>query len=446
MKVNITYTGADPIRLHYVLGFIQGHPFTPSYLRLSLNDWSGTDVNIDYSPQNMSVDKKHNFFIPIQELVFSSNKKSASWKPNLYTFAGRNIYSVEKDTKPTQVLVKNKVFGFDLFEAIFFHLTRYEEYYADEELKDQWDMMHEKHQFLVRNSLQKNPIVDQIVEAFLLAIGVETERFTSKLTITHDIDVLRKFSSPIKLGRVLAGDFKRNTSLKSLSKMYQLYNHYKSGKIKDPFDTFDDLFVQSDHRKIVYFMAGGTSKNDEKYSINSKQFKEIYRLAADRGYQIGIHPSYNSYKDYEMITLEKEKLQIATGERIRTSRQHFLRFDFDETITALSDSGIYEDSTLGYQRKIGFRCGTAFTYLLFDLRRNRVSRVSETPMIVMDGALLEECNGDFNKAELLLLSFIEQHKENSHLTINFHNTIFDPTRYDSKAMWRLYHLIIEKYS
>jgi len=193
-------------------------------------------------------------------------------------------------------------------------------------------------------------------------------------------------------------------------------------------------------------MAGGTSPNDEKYEVENSAFKSISDLAVSRGYQIGLHPSYNSYDDYVMITEERNKLQKATRQRVRTSRQHFLRFAFDETITALSDSGIYEDSSLGYQHRIGFRCGTAFTFLLYDLRRDRNSKVSETPLIIMDGALLDQFEGDAIIAEKKLNDFIEKYSKNSHLTINFHNTIFDPTRYDTETMWNMYDTIIEKYN
>ena len=445
LKINITYTGPNPQRVHYVLGFIQGHPYMPRHVRLAMNDWTDSDIRIDYTPRDIPLEPNE-YFLPAQEMFFSREKHSKNCVANEYTFANRKIYSVEQLKGPTSSFVIERKFGFDVLESVFFHLTRHEEYYCDSSMKDQWDMMEEKHQFLVRNDLHRQPIVDNLVEALLLAIGLEPEQLKSELTITHDIDVLRKFPNTKKSIRAIVGDFKRNKSLKSLSKIYSIYKDTKSGNIKDPYDTFDQLFVKDDHRKIVYFMAGGTSDNDDKYNINTDLFKSITDLAKDRGYQIGLHPSYNSYDDYVMITDERNKLQDAIGGKVRTSRQHFLRFTFDETITALSDSGIYEDSTLGYHHRIGFRCGTAFTYLLYDLRRDRNSRVSEIPMIVMDGALLDECNGDINLAQNLLSEFMKDYSQNSHLTINFHNTIFDPTRYDTDGMWKIYHSIIEKYN
>ena len=418
----------------------------PRHVHLSMNDWSDTEVRIDYSPREVPVDNEHEYYMPAQEMIFGHQKKSAEWIANIYTFANRNIYSVEDIKKDKKPLIKNRKFAFDIFEAIFFHLTRFEEYHADLSLKDEWDMMHEKHHFLVKNKIQEIPVVDHLVESFLLSIGLVPETFDSTLTITHDIDVLQKFDTNKKVIKAIVGDILRNKSIISSLKMYRLYKEVKRGKTHDPYNTFHDLFSTSDHRKIVYFMAGGTSSNDEKYRIDNEEFKEISLLALERGYQIGLHPSYNSYDDYTMITEERQKLQEATGKKIRTSRQHFLRFAFDETITALSDSGIYEDSSLGYQRMIGFRCGTAFTYLLYDLRRDRVSRVSETPMIIMDGALLEQMDHDALKAMKKLNQFIDTHLHNSHLTINFHNTIFDPTRYNIDTMWRMYHMIIDKYS
>ncbi|MDA9325728.1 hypothetical protein N9Q69_00695 [bacterium] len=445
MKINITYTGPNPQRVHYVLGFIQGHPFMPRHVRLAMNSWSDSDIRIDYTARDIPLELNE-YYIPSQEQVFATAKKSSTWQSNEYTFANRKLYSVEQIKAPNSVFIEERKFGFDIFETIFFHLTRHEEYYCDASFKDQWDIMIEEHHFLVRNDLYQQPIVDNIVESLLLAIGLVPETFKSKLTITHDIDVLRKFDNTKKSLRAFAGDVKRNKSLKSLAKIYSLYKDINAGNKKDPYDTFDQLFVKENHRKIVYFMAGGTSDNDEKYEVETELFKSIVNLAKSRDYQIGIHPSYNSFEDYVMITEERNKLQDAIGGKIRTSRQHFLRFSFEETITALSDSGIYEDSTLGYQHRVGYRCGTAFTFLLFDLRRDRNSKVSETPMIIMDGALLDQCKDDVAQANALLMDFIERHKQNSHLTINFHNTIFDPTRYDKEAMWKMYYSIIEKYN
>ena len=445
MKINFTYTGPNPQRVHYVLGFIQGHPYMPRYVRLAMNDWTDADIRVDYTPRDIPLEPNE-YFLPAQEQVMARAKDSKSWVANQYTFASRTLYSVEQLAGPTSPFVINRKFGFDIIEAIFFHLTRHEEYHCEKAHKDQWDMMQEHRQFLVRNEIHELPVVDDIVEAFLLSLGLEPETFSSELTITHDIDVLQKFPNIGKSLRAFAGDIKRNKSLKSLSNIYQLYNDVKAGKVKDPYDTFDRLFVESNHRNIVYFMAGGTSPNDEKYEVENSAFKSISDLAVSRGYQIGLHPSYNSYDDYVMITEERNKLQKATRQRVRTSRQHFLRFAFDETITALSDSGIYEDSSLGYQHRIGFRCGTAFTFLLYDLRRDRNSKVSESPLIIMDGALLDQCEGDAIIAEKKLNDFIVKYSKNSHLTINFHNTIFDPTRYDTETMWNMYDTIIEKYN
>lgn len=417
----------------------------PRHVRLAMNDWTDSDIRIDYTPRDIPLEPNE-YFLPAQEQFFSAAKKSSTWHANEYSFAKRKLYSVEQLEGPNSAFIIDRKFGFDVLEAIFFHLTRLEEYYCDKSLKDQWDMMEEKHHFLVRNNLHQQPIVDNLVESLLLAVGLEPVTFKSELTITHDIDVLRKFPNKFKSIRAIGGDLKRNKSLKSLSKIYSLYKDTAAGKVKDPYDTFDQLFVDNKHRKIVYFMAGGTSDNDEKYEINTELFKSIVDLAKSRDYQIGLHPSYNSYDDYVMITEERNNLQTVIQGKVRTSRQHFLRFSFDETITALSDSGIYEDSSLGYQHRIGFRCGTAFTFLLYDLRRDRNSRVSETPMIIMDGALLDECHGDVTKAHKLLIDFINKYSDNSHLTINFHNTIFDPTRYDELAMWKMYHTIIENYN
>jgi len=192
MKINFTYTGPNPQRVHYVLGFIQGHPYMPRYVRLAMNDWTDADIRVDYTPRDIPLEPNE-YFLPAQEQVMARAKDSKSWVANQYTFASRTLYSVEQLAGPTSPFVINRKFGFDIIEAIFFHLTRHEEYHCEKAHKDQWDMMQEHRQFLVRNEIHELPVVDDIVEAFLLSLGLEPETFSSELTITHDIDVLQKF-------------------------------------------------------------------------------------------------------------------------------------------------------------------------------------------------------------------------------------------------------------
>lgn len=443
MRISITYTGPNPQRVQYVLGFLQGHPYTPRNVYLNFNEWMEADMVLEYAKQFVPLTDEKYRYIPAQERLMLSTKETINWVANPYNHQGQTLYSVEPDLS-TGTFFSNQIFGFDIIETLYFHLTRHEEYFASPKRKDQWSMLHEKFHFLVRNELYHVPVVDDIVYAFWESLGIAPEPVKPSLTITHDIDVLRKFDSKTKSLKAMAGVLFRSKSIKNTKAIIQLQQKVKNGQIKDPYDTFSQLFVEGNHNKIAYFMAARKGKNDDGYNPKSQEGINAIRLAQSRGYEIGIHPSYDTYQDYEKITSEKQQLEQAANEKIRSGRQHFLRFDFSETITALTDSGIYEDSTLGYQRLVGFRCGTQFPFLMFDLRRNRVSRLVQNPMVLMDGALLHQHDGDAKQALLWLQDFLS--KAPDHLNINFHNTIFDPTRYDREIMWEIYHTIINKYS
>lgn len=443
MNISLTYTGPNPQRVQYVLGFLQGHPYTPRQVYFQFNEWLEADLILEYNKQEIPLTDEKVHFIPAQEKLFLSTKDTFAWFANPYQYDGEMIYSVESERSAGH-FYSNRIFGFDIIEAIYFHITRHEEYYAQAKRKDQWNMLHEQFHFLVRNEIHDTPVVDRLVYAFWKALGFTPSTPNTQLTITHDIDVLRKFDTRTKSLRAIAGKLFRSKSIVSAKQVADLRQKVKHGILPDPYDTFDALFDVRAHKKIAYFMAAPKGKNDDGYDPASEEGRAAIKLAQERGYEIGIHPSYDVYQDYEKITAEKQKLEAVANEKIRSSRQHFLRFDFSETVTALTDSGIYEDSTMGYQRLVGYRCGTQFAYLMYDLRRDRVSRLAQNPMIIMDGALLNQCAGDGQKSLAYIKEFLANKPE--HLCINFHNTIFDPTRYPSDIMWEIYHSIIEAYS
>lgn len=92
----------------------------------------------------------------------------------------------------------------------------------------------------------------------------------------------------------------------------------------------------------------------------------------------------------------------------------------------MKDDGIRFDSTLGYPDLVGFRCGTGFEYSLYDFANENISDIREIPLIVMDGSSLQfQCNEDSDCFKKDLYEFLLRNKFNTHITFNFHNSIFD---------------------
>ncbi|MCB5261862.1 MAG: hypothetical protein M0Q16_09975, partial [Candidatus Cloacimonetes bacterium] len=120
-------------------------------------------------------------------------------------------------------------------------------------------------------------------------------------------------------------------------------------------------------------------------------------------------------------------------------RTHYLHFDYQKSFGLLEEAGIKYDSTLGYWESIGFRAGTSFPFYPFNIKENRTFRVLEIPLIVMDTSLhsAKAMNMDYLGAKSTLRRLIKVAASyQSHLTLLWHNTTFDPIDY---PLWgRLY--------
>ena len=117
---------------------------------------------------------------------------------------------------------------------------------------------------------------------------------------------------------------------------------------------------------------------------------EIVRELSDEGFDIGLHGSYHSAFSAEVLAAERAVLERATGSPVTSTRQHYLHWDARFTPRAQNTAGLRTDSTLGFNRNVGFRAGTSLPFRLFDLPGGASTDVLEVPLIVQEGPLLAE--------------------------------------------------------
>jgi hypothetical protein len=128
------------------------------------------------------------------------------------------------------------------------------------------------------------------------------------------------------------------------------------------------------------------------YRGENSSVREIMRDLHRRGCEIGLHTSYLSARCYEMIAEQKEDLEKALGEAVVSNRQHNLHFDAAVTPRILERAGLKIDSTLGFNRDVGFRAGTSYPFRMWDLAGERWLGTTEIPLVLHDGALLRADN------------------------------------------------------
>ncbi len=440
-------------RIEYLVRFLNSHPLCPPEVDLicstphqNIHELTPS-FSIVYKKELPSRNARNSFFLKPQQLIFGSKIwNTEALFANSYSFGDFDLYSVENQKKPPGKFIEGNVFAFDLFETLFFHLGRYEEYHCPPDKKNLHDEMISTEHFLVREQIYRIPVVDQLVFCFFQALDLKPEKRSTTYRMTHDIDVIRKFPSFLKSGRSLARLVKERQGVGAFRRFLKSWAATKTGVAKDPYDTFDWLLDNKVEERVIYLMAGGNTKYENFYKITQVVANQVLEKAIKAGYSIGIHPSYQTYRDELLFREEKEKLEGEIGKKVTQSRQHFLRFRFDKTPGVLEKNQIENDSSLGYQDLIGFRCGTGFEYRLYHFEEERASRFLETPMVVMDIGLLGEAENDIQMAETILFDFLNENRFFTKITFNFHNSSFDEVMYDGDKFRKLYQELIDWFS
>jgi hypothetical protein len=115
---------------------------------------------------------------------------------------------------------------------------------------------------------------------------------------------------------------------------------------------------------------------------------DVLVTLAGEGFDVGLHGSYHSALVPGLLEAERTRLEQATGLDVRTTRQHFLHWALETTPRLQAEAGLRADSTVGFNRNVGFRAGTALPYRQLDVASGTRLGLLEVPLVIHDGPLL----------------------------------------------------------
>ncbi len=274
---------------------------------------------------------------------------------------------------------------FDLFSAIFYLISRYEEYLPHS--KDEHGRFESSNSLAVKNGFIQKPVVDlwlkQLADQVYQFSGIQIWNRKYRFISTVDIDKAYAFLhqglflSVVGKFRALKGGYDKERS--------EILN----GRHSDPFDKSD--YFQHHHMKhnlkpIFFILVGDRGRFDKNLSIKKKAMKTMVKNLALWA-EVGIHPSYGSFGNKKKVATEMNRLNAFKDVRIAKSRQHYLRFQLPQTYRYLDELGISEEYSLGYADLPGFRAGTCTPFRFFDLTQNKETKMKVVPLVVMDVTL-----------------------------------------------------------
>ena len=280
---------------------------------------------------------------------------------------------------------ESEIIPFDIFSAIFFLVTRYEEYLNFN--PDDHGRFPVTESVLFKNGVLEQPLVNQWVK-FLKneleknhSLTFPPRKFSYKSTI--DIDQAWKYKNKGFVRNTLG--FIRDILKFDINELKERYL-VLSGKKVDPYYNFDWQYRVHENQNVdvTYFLLlGKYSKFDKNISSDNIQFRKLIRELDER-HKLGIHPSYISNNDESQLNRELFNLNEILKSNTSVSRQHYLIHSMPKTYQNLIKLGINEDHTMGYSTHIGFRAGIASSFLWFDLKNNKKTNLKLIPFCVMD--------------------------------------------------------------
>jgi peptidoglycan/xylan/chitin deacetylase (PgdA/CDA1 family) len=339
--------------------------------------------------------------------------------------------------------------GLDVFGAAFFMLTRYEEVVRVD--RDHLDRFPAQAAIAVQENFLDRPIVNEYLEILWACLkslwpGLARSVRQYKMYVSHDVDEPFRFafSGTKRLLQRCAGDIRYRKSPAAALKSVVSWSEVKLlGKAdRDPANTFSQIMDLSERQNLqsaFYFITDHSAGDiDGVYHMDHPLIRNLLREIHDRGHEIGLHTSYNTYLNPEQTQKEFNILrQACEAEGIHQNtwggRQHYLRWQTPTTFQNWDQAGLDYDSTLTYADRIGFRCGTCYEFPIFDILQGRSLRLRERPLAVMEVTVMRAAYMGLDIASGAAFQAIQTIKQRCQLfqgdfTMLWHNTGFiDPS-------------------
>lgn len=293
------------------------------------------------------------------------------------------------DIESTITLFAHKVksaLPFDVFAAVFYMLSRYEEYLPHR--RDHYDRFVAKESFAAQKGFLQTAVVDRWaihLKGAILEKYPETKFHQKKFKYLSTIDIDNAFAYKEKgLIRTLGSYFKNvaKFDFKQIKEQTLVLLRRK----KDPFDTYNyQLNIQKKYslEPIYFILLADYGLNDKNISHENRTFQSLLKSIADYA-EVGIHPSFGSNLEPQKLHKEIIRLEDIVKRDIKKSRQHFLKLSLPETYRNLIEEDILEDYTMGFASEIGFRAGTCSPFPFYDLDEEVECKLTVFPFQVME--------------------------------------------------------------
>ena len=445
--ISIYHGNLEPLRIYGINHFMQKYG-------IQFNGESESKINIVYGDASRGING-FNIYISENELgegicgylKIEDEKVPLFEKPMRLDESGENLVVFvdnRGDEYPCVVLNDTGItVGFDIFNEVGHILTGYLEHFR--EMKEN---RHEK--------LAKAPVVDYYEKILFDCLLIVSRRLNLSLKckpfwqdgkkfavcLTHDVDRVHKSYQYIthfvkSIGR---GDFRSamnqiTSVVRKLQGDEPYWNFERIMEIEKELGVKSTFFFLNEQKKACIFSPNEWKLYWGRYDIKDKRIVEVIKKLNAEGWEIGVHGSYNSYRNLEMLREEKETLEEILGKRVHGISQHYCNLEIPSTWEYQEKLEFSYDASIGFVTDIGFRWGTCYPFHPFNPENGRILSLWELPIIIMDNACAYKSWHDIME----IINIVERY--NGLLLLRWHQAVFNEREFPGRS--KIYERIIE---
>lgn len=333
----------------------------------------------------------------------------------------------------------------DIFGSAFFMLSRYEETVLRD--RDNHDRFPATASIAYKAGFLDRPIVDEYVEILWAAMkriwpSLERKRRQPRTLVSCDVDHPYVCGGGTLKRTILrmGGDFliRRSPHL-AFQTLGSSWRVRRGDYSRDPYlnaiDWIMEVNERAGNRVAFYFIADHSHPTlDGCYHLDEPVIRDLIRRIHARGHEIGLHASYNTYRDASQTGREADNLrQVLETEGVQQDkiggRQHYLRWETLTTARNWETAGLVYDSTLTYADRPGFRCGTSREYPMYDVVERCPLRLRQRPLVVMECSVIADryLGLGYSDAALETMLTLKRrcHQFGGDFTLLWHNSHFN---------------------
>lgn len=278
---------------------------------------------------------------------------------------------------------------FDIFSAIFYLITRYEEYVADPDSFDELGRFKASESLAYQQGFLREPLVDKWV------LELEKELAAYFSCYQPCADRLFSFKPLIVVDTLFK--YKHNAITHNL---FLLGRNLKKGRwnavktqlkvwlrlMEDPYCNFATLLqIHNRNNLLPVFFLRVSFQNYWERPVYARN--ETYRNLLSRNYLFELHSTPQAAGNFEKLASERKRLYKITNTQVTMNCFHKLAFKMPISYRNLVKLSMKDDYSMVYPDVLGFRASTCTPYKYYDLEKEDYYKLQVHPIAFCDDML-----------------------------------------------------------